>query len=291
MKVKAILFLILPTAVLYASYNYVIVTKAKNKRQLSSIKHKLDRLGLNTLYKKQRNNYIVYSGPYRRESLSKVLSRVDNYFPYARVSTIKVNRKTRKKISNQHVQNSNIVKNVDNGFLLGLSTGYSYAPTTHSIKSGTVIIDEPKNSGLSYILNGGYHFKNDFTLSLNYMYFDASDIEFSNIYASVDYRLKSYDNITPYFGLLSGYSNLVWNKNPVTTVNTVSQNKSDSYFLGTQAGVMYNLSKPVSYFIKYQCIFMEHTTNIDTSTATTTNLSKLQHTTLHSLNLGIQYNF
>ncbi|QSZ40609.1 hypothetical protein GJV85_00235 [Sulfurimonas aquatica] len=297
---KFFVVFILFLSLLFSADNYILVTKATKKAHLNSIYSKLKRVGEKMLYIKNSRSYIIYTGPYGNAlSSKKALSRIRYYFPHAKISMRKQEQKSdvlQQKVKNKKTDSENssqlfYTNNHKSGSFIKFGTGFSSAVSTHSIESGTVKINEPNSNGISYTLGAGYNFKNGFFISTNYMHLNTDDIAFDNIYASLNYKFENIKKFTPYFGLMSGYSRLGWSVGPIDSVDPVSNNNSDSLFFGTLAGVLYESTENFSYFINYDCLFMQHTTNIDNSTATSINISSLKHNTLHSLKLGIQYNF
>jgi len=284
-----VLFFLLFPSFLNAAANFVQVTQTTKKSQLRVIKSKLNKMGLKMVYKKSGSRYIIYSGPYRSsKSASYAVKKMRRYFPYAKVMT-----KKRKKLKpiDKSTKNKKVFLTKDTkqlkGFFAGLSVGYSSSPSNHTTETGSIEIIVPNNTGISFDLEGGYHFKNGFSTSLSYMKFDASDLVFDNIYGTVKYRFSDFNNYVPYFGILAGYSSLVWNVDPIKNPAEGSSNDSESFFAGSQAGIIYTGFETVSLSFGYQCMFMGHTTNIEEGD----NSSKIQHDALHSIQLGVQYNF
>lgn len=268
-------FLIFPI-LLSASGNYIIVTSATSKKQLRLIKSKLKSLGLNMTYKTTKTKYVVYSGPYKNEKNAFIaVKRAKKYFPNARA--LKKESKTEEQASVVKQKNSG-------GFHVGTALGFASAPSTHE---GLVDITEPKNSGLTYSLEGGYTFKNGISLAGGYMRVDTSDLVFDNIYGVVNYRFDDFYNFVPYVGVLGGYSNLTWDTDPIENPSQESNNDSSSFIAGTQIGASYDGFEYISLYSTYQCLFMGHTTYLSDGT----NDSKLQHKTIHSLQMGVQFNF
>jgi hypothetical protein len=283
---------------LYAQTTYIIVTKVSNKEQLAEVYSKFTSLNLKMLYKQSAGKYTIYSGPYKTSKDTKsALRRLKRYFTHARIS--QASEKTREKPVDKPLQESPEVtldtqkkeEKKDSGFYIGLATGYASAPSSHIIESGSVTIQAPNTSGIALSAMGGYNFQSGFSLGLGYMSFDAKDIVFENLYMDLNYRFKEFDTFVPYFGVLAGYSSLIWNTSPIPSPQANSNNNSDSFFGGSQVGILYKGLPYISLFGVYQCMFMQHTTNINSSTSTVSNTSTLQHNTLHSLQFGINYNF
>lgn len=286
MKFVSFFILFFCSYTLYAQSTYVIVTKVQKKEQLGEIYSRFSKLNLKMLYSYNKNYYTIYSGPYKTASSAKrALRRLHPYFKHAKISrrhSIGKKQESDKKVA---------LSQKNSGFYLGLAMGYASAPSSHIIEEGSVLINEPNNAGMTLGASAGYNFESGFALGLGYMNFDATDIEFDNLYTELNYRFEEHDSFVPYFGALVGYSSLTWNVSPIPSPQKVSNNNSDSFFWGTQAGILYKISDSVSLTSVYQCVFMGHTTNINTSTQTVRNVSALEHNTLHSLQLGINYNF
>jgi len=268
---------------LYSQDKYVLVTKIQDKKYLPQIYSNFSHLKVKMLYSYNDRSkfYTIYSGPYKTINSARVAQRrLKPYFKHARISS-------RNTISTRSKPESK----KKSGFYIGLSTGYASAPSSHNISSGSVLITKPKTQGVAISASAGYNFQNGFSFGLGYMNFDTEDIAFNNLYTQLNYRFESHGSFVPYFGLLGGYSSLTWNVSPIPSPRAASNSNSDSLFGGTQAGMLYRVVDGFSLFGVYQCLFMGHTTNINTSTQTSQNLSQLQHNTLHSLQLGIKYNF
>jgi hypothetical protein len=277
------LFLISSNVLYSATSHYVKVTSVKSKNQLKKTKRALNSLGLSMIYKRIKGGYYVYSGPYKTQKYAKYATKkIKRYFPYAKLLKPKVQQE--KTITQLKVKK----KKENKRLFVGFSLGYSLAPPTHNIEEGTVKIIEPKNSGLSYDIDGGYVLDNNFVIGMGYLSFDADDIKFSNIYGMLEYRCKEYKDITPFLGLLGGYSTLAWSTDPIENPTQESNNDSASPFMATKAGIIYSGLKNIDVTFGYKCMFMSHATNIELDSS---NKSRLEHKTLHSIELGIQYKF
>lgn len=265
---------------------YIQVTKLNNKNSLKVVKHRLDKFGLNMLYKRKDKKFIVFSGPYKTiKTASNIKYKLKKYFPKIRILYNKKNTSTKviKSVENKEFN--------DKYFFINLSTGYASAPSSHIIKEGSITITEPNDKGLVYNLGVGYEFKNRFLLGFNYMNLNLKDLVFSNIYGDIKYKFKSYKKYTPYFGLLIGFSDLKWKVDPIKAKQENLNNKSESIFWGSSAGIFYDGFSNLSIYSGYQCIFMNHSTNITNKTTTATNFSVLQHSSIHLLKIGFLYRF
>jgi len=279
-----VLFAIVSPSFLF-SKSYVKLTNHSSRSELIAIKHKLNRLGLRVIFKQRRDGYfIIYTGPYKSENYAKyVQKRLKRSFPYSVILTKRKDKKVIKPV----VIKSKIVKESKDRFFIPISIGYASTPSTHTIKSGSVTINKPKTDGYLISTGIGYLFDN-ISFTLDYDRIDTKDLLFSNISATIDYRFEKVLSVKPYFGIIGGYSSLKWSVDPIDNPSTQSNNDSKSPFYGTNAGILYNFSKDIELFSSYQCIFMDHTTNIELST---TDKSKLQHNISHSIEFGLNYKF
>ncbi|SFV75872.1 hypothetical protein MNB_SM-3-802 [hydrothermal vent metagenome] len=258
---------------LYATPFYVKIANTKSVYLLQRVKNRLNSVGLNMVYTRSPRSYSIYSGPYEKKlQATFALLKIKKIYPQAILIESKKEKKTKK----------------EKKFYSSFALGYSSAPSTHTILSGTVKIKEPKNSGVSYILEGGMSLPYHLRAGVGYMHFSTSDLVFHNFYGVVDYSFRKYNFIEPYFGVLVGYSALTWNVDPIPNPSKNSSNDSTSPFYGTEAGISYKKYPLGDIFVEYQCLFMEHTTNIELDK---TNRSKLQHKILHSLIIGFKYHF
>jgi len=286
-----ILFLtIIPLIMLNAADVYVKIGVTKTKNGLSYAYSKLNNMGMNFFYKTKtfndKNVYTVYSGPYNTNKEQVIALKNSRYFfkgaKLVRLS--KIDNKTPENINQKEkISTKNRTK-----YSLSLALGYASAPSTHTIIDGSVDISEPKSDAFSLLLNGVYDISETFIVSANYMRFDSSDLVFDNIYASLGYKFKKFGNFSPHFGLLLGLSALKWDTSPLEQASPNSNNDSETYIYGSEIGLTYNGYEHFSPFIHYHCMFMGHVTNLKQDT---TNTSKLEHKTLHTILFGVAYNF
>lgn len=264
------------TTILNAKNIYIQVTTTKSKSKLSNIVQNFKAIGIKTVYKKTRTRYLIYSGPYQKlDSALYALKKIQKHYPKAEI-------KGKAKLSNPER---------DRGTYFNLSLGFSHAPSTQT--TGCVVINEPKNSGISYNVNGGYVFKSNFAFEIGYLRFDATDLLFDNLYGAINYRFNDYklgvnNDYVAYIGFIAGYSSLKWFHSPIPPPpdEDSSHNNSTSYLFGTKTGLIYNMFDTFSMFVGYQCLFLGHTTNL---TDTDGRTSKLEHNTIHTLQLGIEF--
>ncbi len=287
-----LLLLVSMSMQLYAKLVYVNVTNVKSKKQLSYPYRKLKSMGFKMSYKRKSYGYAVYTGPYNSQaSLDRAYKKIKRRFRYARVVVYDLGKKQESQLQPQQKQKvlqPCAKEKKDTGFIAGLSVGYGDAPSSHVLVSGSVIVSDPKSSGVDYSLFGGYDFANGVSLLVNYMYLNTKDLEFSNYYGSLHYRFEHLGPFIPYVGASLGYSSLKWNTSPIANASPSSNNNSADIMYGTQIGLLYELFQNISLKVDYNYLFLHHTTNI---TQGTTGSSKLQHNTLNTILIGLQYSF
>ena len=271
---KSLILLLLFSAISYAELIYIKIGKTTSKNKLQSVNSRLKSIGLNMNYTNKDNKYTIYSGPYGNSKLAKInLKKVKNYFPNA---TIVTKSKTTK--------SENYIKGYLDGIFIGASVGYSFLPSSHDVIQGTVDAKTPKSSGFNYALNLGYSFTDNLSISFAYSIINASSVQLSNIYSSIDYKYKIYDDVESFIGLIGGYSELTWNEAPIDEKGSSS---NATTFGGTEVGVIYSGLDNFDLYTTYQFMFINQITKLQPSTGN----SEIQHNYLSNLLFGIQYSF
>jgi hypothetical protein len=264
---------------------YVRVGKTQNKDVLDYAYSKFKKMNMKIFYNTKlinsKRTYTIYSGPYNSKKVQQIA-----------LNNSKIFFKNSKLVNMQNKSNAKDTKesktySKGNSYYVGSALGYGMAPSTHVIKEGTITIDEPKNSGINFLLYAGYNMGNDFSFSINFLRMDADDLVFDNMYGLVSYKFAQINGFEPNFGVSLGSSSLKWSKAPIED-STASNNNSEDILYGTQLGVKYEGFKNLTPFIQYHCMFMKHNTNL---TYETQNKSELKHKTLHSVLLGLEYSF
>lgn len=229
-------------------------------------------------YKKKNNYLVIYSGPYANDKERvKALKKLQIYFPYARKST-----RTR----NESPSTTSVDTKTE-GFFVGVSFDYTSAFMQQTNEVGYIDITEPRNEGTGYGLFGGYEFSNAIATSVSYTVLNTGDLKFTNMYATLDYKFYNSSSFVPYVGVIVGFSELEWMIDPIANATSSAAASSSSPLYGTQIGGMYKIFKSSSILINYNCLFLDHVTNIEK----TTNKSTVKHSLAHSLQAGIQYKF
>lgn len=284
------LTLVLP-ALLFANEIYVNVTTLSSKNDFKSTYAQLTNMDLKMTYRMHNDQYIVYSGPYYDDNVEYALEKIQHSFPDAYIP--QEYRKETSFIDNTVSSNSTVEESskivpstYKSGFLLGGSVGYSHTPLSEIGTSGTVTLTAPQRRGMNYMLEGGYAFNNGLVLSLEYLSNNSRDVVLDNYYVCVNYRMFPRNNISPYIGILSGYSALDWKLKPAPGLTTDSITGS-SFLVGTQLGVMYTEYTNVNIYAGYKSILVNHKATIDTASGST----QLEFNYSHNFQIGFQYFF
>lgn len=262
---------------------YINVIDVQTKKELSYPYSKLKSMGYKMLYSKKGSSYLVYVGPFKSEkSLQYHFRKIKNRFSTAQIVTKGSKTESSKSQEKQKSQLS-----YEDGFCLGFGAGYGSASSTNNATS-SLTLNEVKESGINYALYSGYNFENGVSILLNYMYLNTEDLEFSNIYTSLNYNVKLFDSFVPYVGLSLGYSSLHWNVNPVDQLSSSSSNDSADLMYAAQVGFNYLLTKHISLKFDYSYLVLKQATYITQDTGET---FKLEYKSLHSFITALQYNF
>lgn len=170
---------------------------------------------------------------------------------------------------------------------VGISAGYSHLNVDKQDKQGSITLgDELEEKGYNFIIEAGHNYNNNIDITLNYQRVKEDDTHLNNYYIKSDYNFNSIQNFTPYLGVLIGYSELHWDKSPINTKS--NDYTSDSYLIGTQAGVTYPITQHFKLHLMYQFAYMNHTTIIEPTSITR---GELKHNYLHTVDVGLRYSF
>jgi len=253
-KIILIALLFLPLAA-NQEFEQLIITKTSNKSNLSSIKHKLDRLQIKMFVQKSNRYYIVYSQKFKsKKSAQYALKSVRETFPYARLL----------------LHDNSDKKNNSNNFFIALALG------THKITTN----DSGSTSGVSYTLEAGYNYTRHINSTLAYMNSSTSDADINNIYTALNYNFDISKDFDIYAGALVGYSTL-------KLKNFTSSSASSAILLGIQTGVMYNLNDNFGVYTAYQGLSLGHKVEVTQGSVT----SSVDVSFLHNIQVGVEYRF
>ena len=236
-------------------------------------------------YSIKRNGMVtVYSGPFSeiteaQEALlviKKEISKTAYLVTFTNNKEKKLstssNKSTQKK---QYSLSSKPSKVKNKDFFVGLNLGV-----------GLASVDENDNnfdsvSGMSFGVEGGYYFTNNIFMTLNYQHIDLDDVSFDNIYTKLDYKFSDIYPVSPYIGVIAGYSLLTWN-DYVDTSDTAS-----TYCYGVELGSEVYVSESIIVGVSYSYTVVDFVTTYNILEES----SIISHKGLHNLSFGIKYSF
>ena len=178
---------------------------------------------------------------------------------------------------------NNELNTISNKNFLYASVGTSSIEVSNTIKNNKIINKNfLDNTGEMIDFGAGIdHNQNIFsTVGVSFTSLDLVDIK--DFYATVNYKFK-YKSLTPYVGLLAGYSHLSWLTKPYTLDESIKSN-SDKLTLGLQAGIKQKISEDISFVGQYQFLKYGHNLVIKNE-----NVGKLSHNYAHKFLVGVQY--
>jgi len=118
------------------------------------------------------------------------------------------------------------------------------------------------------------------TVGVSFTSLDVVDIK--DFYATVNYQFQN-KSLTPYVGLLAGYSHLTWSTKPYVAQENKKSN-SDKLTLGLQTGFKKNISENISFVGKYQFLKYGHKLVLKNN-----NSDRISHNYAHKFLLGVEY--
>jgi opacity protein-like surface antigen len=175
------------------------------------------------------------------------------------------------------VKKATIKKKELNNYFVMLGLGISKIDP--KVSSSALTTKNLDNNGFLFDIGFGYRYTDKYftTINLQKSFFEQIDI--NNYYLTANYRF-THQNHNPYIGVILGYSELIWTKDPIDKVSS-RDTKSGKASMGLQGGVDYKLKDRLSIFGQYQFIYNGHKTYI--------NDDSLIHKFQNNLTLGIKY--
>ena len=166
----------------------------------------------------------------------------------------------------------------DKSFFASIAFGLSTISSDFESSTQNVSIDE---KGSNVDLGLGYRYNQNIFATLSYQRAMFDEVHIDNIYTSLNYQLQEVF-LQPYIGVMLGYSQLTWDKDPITGTSD-NDYTSTTPFVGLQVGLGYSFENDWSIFTQYQILKNQHNTDVSGD-----NLSiDLQN----NLQLGVRYDF
>lgn len=184
----------------------------------------------------------------------------------------------KKKVETKQVKNNPIPMTHNSSWFIEGSLGMFFAKINSNV---TIPLKSQSldDNGILIDIGAGYRYNRNIFSTISLQRSMLENINIDNLYTSLNYTL---DNISfnPYVGLLLGYSQLEWQKSPVNNPTT-AQADSQKILYGLQIGAEYELNKSFSLIGKYQFMYENHMTNI--------NSQRIKHLYQNNLLFGLRY--
>ena len=166
-----------------------------------------------------------------------------------------------------------------NHFFISIGINASYITMTNYLKEEyqTKGTDDQAGFGGEFLI--GYRF-------LSYEAVTGLQKTFLDNAYITNYMLGAnfYFNEQVYFGGILGESHLKWKKSPIT--NTVKENKEQvKKYYGFEMGLDNPLYNTLSFYTKYQILFLDHKTNINDQKGI------INHNIQNNIGIGVKYGF
>ena len=172
----------------------------------------------------------------------------------------------------------------------------SYGPLFAGVSIGAAFLDirkseeptlhyDPDEKGLSYGILLGYDINDDFFSTLDYRHTRLDDKDLDDFFATINYRITDFYTLSPFIGLLGGYSFMEWRGDPFDA--TRKDSSSESLIGGGQIGAHTPLYENFQLFTLYRYIFMDH----ETSVSTHSKAGKIEDRSNQIIEMGIRYDF
>jgi len=309
---KNILFIFITISILLSSLSaneiYAKLGTVKEYSKLHKVKAKLNNLGYKIFITKGKNLYMVYSGPFANKkeaytALNLIKQRVASsailvVFPKKKVLipkqkkaiTDEVIKKDKQipKPKTKEPKQKEVVKSKanNNNFFIGIVVGSSTLNIEEKTTGDYFPLDvELENNGLSYGLELGYNINKNIFMTLNYQNAILENINFDNVFTTLNYKFEDIYTIYPYVGVVAGISIMQWDNYPIDSKETIGS--AYSGLGGVQMGVSIPIIYDFEIYLLYKYLIMQHKTNISTSTAT----KELKYNSEQNFNVGIKFSF
>jgi len=169
------------------------------------------------------------------------------------------------------------MKNSDNYFVEG-SLGVALTSVKNDVKTAVMNDSSTSEMGVGINIGAGCNVTDNIFVTMNYERLNIDIYSLDNVYISANYlfdeslsgflKEKAFpkyiidSNISPYVGVLTGYSSASWEEQPVKGV-LESQETSKNLFFGLQAGVEGDLDEDIKFFTSLKYNFVNHKTLVN----------------------------
>ncbi len=292
---KIVLFLLL-AGFLKAEPYYVNVMTTSIKDQLHSVSYQLDMLGYQKYLTQNSKDYVLYVGPFNTSAQAN--SAKSKIYREIGIKNMKIIEKNPTQAVAIPIQSSStkevilkekpiiVVSSKYSKYFIGVNAGASNVNNEQDIISGSIVLDHDiADRGVNYGAELGYYIDKNIFMTLNYQLISLDDINLNNIYATLNYEFLRDEILSPYMGIIAGYSLLDWSTYPIASIE--KDETSGSLMTGVQIGTNIMVSSSINLFASYQFWMMDHKTKLENSQGQT----QIYHDFVNNITLGIRYKF
>jgi len=219
-----------------------------------------------TYFYKKANNGLLY-GYNRSIQKTKESIKENNITLLQRIneSNIPIKNKKQEIKKDSPKSNKNTLKKVydhNNNYYIQVSIGSSNINT--NINGDSSLVNKIDDNGFASNFSIGYIYSNNYFADVSFQRASYDQIDTNNFYLSGNYQ---FDNVLlkPYIGLILGYSELLWIKDPLNNAQT-RNTKSAKFNYGLQFGLQKKLKNKLSAILYYQLLKNNHKTIIQQDT-------------------------
>lgn len=253
------------------------VEKTGDARRVAAI---LERLGYPAYSSEETGVLVLYTGPFDTVSESrKALAAIrKSVTPDAFIVTFAQKRNACNAPATDRKSSQS-----PKALFAGISIGTSFIEVEKREKPN--LSYNPDDRGIGYGILLGYDISDDFFGTLNYRHTRLDDIDLDDFFATINYRFSDFHALSPFVGILGGYSFMEWRNDPFEAIHR--DRTSESFVGGGQVGAHAPLYENFRLFTLYRYIFMDH----ETSVSTHSQAGKIEERSNQIIEMGIRYDF
>ncbi|MEA3522496.1 MAG: outer membrane beta-barrel protein [Campylobacterota bacterium] len=283
-------YVLLLTTVLNAQNIYVKAMSATYKKQFYSLSYQLKNHGYNSVVVYNGTLYDMFVGPFQTKKQARKALYSINTNPNAELFIVSSHGTfqalheptAQEKNTQQKLEASHIHKD----YFLALAIGMTKMDiATDNISGNMVLNSDIDDSGTTFGIEGGLYLNDAIFTTLNYHYQSLSDVNLNNIYMTLNYHFLRDYALSPYIGVLGGYSALSWSTYPIDSID--SDSLGGAFMGGVQLGSDLRINQTLSLYLNYQYILLNH----ETSLVNDTGEKKITHQSQNNLYIGIKVSF
>ncbi|WP_201352640.1 hypothetical protein [Hydrogenimonas urashimensis] len=281
MKISALLiFLALFPSFGHAEKSYYIkLGYVERDAMVWRVASALEKLGYSAFGSDENLHTVIYTGPFFSLEVSRrALGRIRKTIaPDAFIVVFSEENETSLPITKEAKTEG------QKSLFAGISAGFGHLDIEK--KERPVLHYDCDDTGIVYGAVVGYEIDGNFFTTLNYQHTRLDDIDLDDFFATINYRFDTLYTLSPFVGVLGGYSFMEWRKNPFDASR--ADTSSEGFIGGGQIGADAPIFENLRLFTLYRYIFLDHTTSISTNSQA----GEIDHTSNQVIEMGIRYGF